>query len=589
MEDNHDIDEIFRENLERFEMDPPGKVWASIETELDKKRKSRGFLFLWIGLVIGLIGLGTFGYLEWNSKLPDTSTVNTTVPEEKTGATENMQSNVPLGGRENSPASTSESIHIENATVNGSAASSPAEKIIPAQTVAENNIAPPAVTDTKANMRKHTPVTSSPSGGKQPASTSQANMGGITNNADAPVNVFSGNNSSSPRTMGSGQVENALAQNTPKKISADEKAALENIPAASENNSSEALKNSETPSSGQRNDATISDSPVPSSALKNIESKTTPGENNSNVAATAVNDSTTSTAQAQEAAAPGVKSSGLKSLLKRIAGHSSIGLFYSPDYAVNRTTGVNNADSRTTGYSWSSGLRMGYDLSHRWSISVGASYSSYSKSESFSNVYVTSDSAFKEMHHDDHDHDFDHGHGGGGGWGGGHGGGGGGGHDGGGPGNDGSHYVVHTSCGDIDFNELPPQCTGDEESGDTLSLQTDVVSTVEFINVPLKLRFNIRSRKLLYYAEIGASMNFITNSSAKISIGSYSENNAVSGLTNFNYSALLNIGVEYRFYKGLSLFLEPNLRYSVTPINDSGSEKSFPYFIGGNAGLSIHF
>jgi hypothetical protein len=584
MEENKDIDKIFRTNLEPFEMEPSEKVWTSIQADLDKRKKSRGFGFLWIALIAGAIAFGTYEFLSRDSETALNAVHEVTGTEKNSAAGDHLSSD----SRQNKKEVPEENSNEKNISSTGSAG--PAKDAFPEHSAGKED---------KLNITSHSrinrPITLSTS-----VEHASFNSPAVTrsNNADETVSAQlsplpDNKNNFSYRPPEKEKTENKIVQNA---VVNEQSGEAEKIPA--EKISPQEKTGSEN-SSLARNEPAENKSPVPgktsaAGAEKNngdakseieIPAEEKPSEAGSDSAAENISAGKTAEVPSQEKA--------YKRLLKKIGSHSSLALFYSPDYAVNRTTGVSNADTRKSDYSWSSGLRMSYELSRRFSISAGASYSSYSRSESFSSVYVTSDSAFTEMHQDDHGHGFDHDHGSGGG-GGSHGGGGGGGgqgggNDHGGPGHDGCHYVVHTSCGDIDLSELPPSTTGNEESGDTLSLSTGVTSKVEFINVPLMVRYNFRSRKLLYYVEAGASINFIRNSEAKITIGSYAEDNAVSGLTNFNYSALLNAGVEYRFYKGISIFFEPNIRYSITPINDSGSEKSYPYFIGGNAGLSIHF
>lgn len=587
MEENNDIDRIFREQMERFEMEPSKKVWDSIEAELDKKKKFRGFWFFWIFLAAGLITFGTYEYL--NQAPSGETTLSPELQKEKSGTNaaethpaQQSKGDVVPAGEENRKENLSEVSDHEITPGSDVAASSSQNElhhsnrdIQSANQETTGKVAEPA----KKEIQNHH-ASSSGIGTERRAGTFESGSSTTSANADQENSV------SSPRS--SGQEQANPEETNPADVNSANRQTIDGIPTVTENQLAPAA---ETPASAPAEEiAGNMDARAGQPAEKNEAAAAV--ENTSDSAAV-------SQAEKNSAEAAPEKTSGLKSLLRKIGSHTTLSLFYSPDYAVNRTTGTSDATQKETSYSWSSGLKLGYSLSSRWSISAGVNYSSYSKSETFSSVYVTSDSAFKEMHEDDHDHDWDHGHGGGGGggWGGGHGGGGGGGGggqgggggNGGGPGHDGCHYVVHTSCGDIDLGDVPPQATGDEESGDTLGIQTEVASTVEFINVPLTIRYNLRSKRLMYFVEAGASISFIRNSTANIKIGSYSEDNAVSGLTNFNYSALVNIGAEFNLYKHLSLFVMPNFRYSLTPINDSGSEKSYPFFIGGNIGATIHF
>lgn len=583
MEENKDIDKIFRDHLDPFEMEPSEQVWTSIQAQLDKKKKNRGLWFFWLALVTGVVSFGIYQFMDTKQ-----ASVSVNENQKTEAAIENLQEEKIASGNYSATSDEQQRAAV-NKIVNDPSASSQKENSISTEGSIQDQSSWTAANDPGLKNGKPSGNTQAESNGNAlrqfaPASENPAPAG--TGNTV----LTEANNFSSPRKMQ--ESTNDEQQGTSSAPQPEQQPASENSNRESsiEEPVSKESNTGTTPEKAHASENTADDrtpatsDEVPATSKEAVAAEPSPVHPAETVAS---NSSASDIAEV-----PVANAKGLKTMLKKVGSHISFGAYYSPDYAVNRTTGTSSAESRSSGYSWTGGVRVGYDLSKRFSISSGASYSSYSNSESFSSIYVTSDSAYKERHEDDHEHGFEHEHHheGGGGWGGGgHGQGGGQGGDGGGPGQGGCHYVLHTSCGDLDLSDLPPGATGNEESGDTMKVSTEVTSSVEFINVPLKVRYNFRMRKLVYFIEAGASMSFIRNSAAQISIGSYSENNAVSGLTNFNYSALLNLGVEYRFYRGIGIFLEPHVRYSLTPINDSGAEKSYPYFIGGNVGLSIHF
>jgi uncharacterized membrane protein YgcG len=304
-----------------------------------------------------------------------------------------------------------------------------------------------------------------------------------------------------------------------------------------------------------------------------------------------------------------------KPFLEKIKSGLSFGIFYSPDYA-NRNLKKNSdyAETNSTetqsdyysnekpSYSFSSGLKIGYDISEKWSIAIGGVYSTYSQSSMSNSVYVQSDSVYQEQHdgHGQPPPPYGNNGGGnaghGGGWGhngGGHNGGGGSG-SGGGQGasnEDDLHYMIHTSCGTVNIQSSPDNHDGTYyQNGDTIKASVKTEEKIEFISIPLILRFQIPKNKFTIYAETGASVNFIYKNRVKITLDdSYTETNKIDGIKKMNYSFLFSAGIQYKFAKHLQLFLEPNFRYSLSSINENNPVKTYPYFFGLKAGVVFKF
>lgn len=296
------------------------------------------------------------------------------------------------------------------------------------------------------------------------------------------------------------------------------------------------------------------------------------------------------------------------SLLKRVLSHLAVDIYYTPEY-VQSTLKVDNTyngpasknlddyQNEKSQYSYSAGINLRYGIGSRWSIASGISVSSYSKSSVYNTISVVADSVYQEVYVN---RPWSH-RPGGRPPGGGHPGGGqhGGGPHGGGHGhqnphhpnnpNNNHHYVIHTPHGSIDLNNVPPRAAS-SNSGDTLKVKTEVFETVNFINVPLLVRYTFGTKKLSYFVEGGAALNYVTNEKVQVVINDATiEDNSLDALSNMNYSILFGFGTQYNFYKGLSMFVKPSLRYSVTPVNIDSPVKSYPYYLGMGAGLTIEF
>lgn len=94
MEDNKDLGKLFKERLANAEAEPSSALWSQIEKTLDHKRRRRGFIWLWLGL-IALLGISIILYKtalnpSESEKKSDTKTqILAKDPGKKTNSQEN--------------------------------------------------------------------------------------------------------------------------------------------------------------------------------------------------------------------------------------------------------------------------------------------------------------------------------------------------------------------------------------------------------------------------------------------------------------------------------------------------------------------
>ncbi len=138
-----------------------------------------------------------------------------------------------------------------------------------------------------------------------------------------------------------------------------------------------------------------------------------------------------------------------------------------------------------------------------------------------------------------------------------------------------------------------PNSTTIPQIGDSVYLKTTSKQILQFINIPLIIRFQLVKNKFSYYAYSGLSANFLINEQSVVSIENPTSETIIisniSGLKKLTCGFLLGIGAEYNFYKGLSIFTEPVFRGSITSINQNTSVTSYPISIGLNTGFTYHF
>ncbi len=277
------------------------------------------------------------------------------------------------------------------------------------------------------------------------------------------------------------------------------------------------------------------------------------------------------------------------SFFKKVMHRLSADIYYSPDYVKSSLktndsytgSASKNPDDyadQVADFSYSTGFNLGFDITKKWSIRSGISFSTFSQSAVYNTLQVIADSVYKEQH--GHHGSSGHGHGG---------------HHNHEPPNQNNdhHYVIHTPCGAIDLHQEPSQFShgGSQPiNGQTVSFKTETSETIHFIYIPITVRYEFGKRKLSYFVEGGGAFNMVNKDVVKVTVNdAYVEENNFDGLNSFNYSLLLGAGVNYNFYKGLSTFLKPSLRYSITPINDNNPLYSYPYYLGIGVGFSIHF
>jgi opacity protein-like surface antigen len=85
-------------------------------------------------------------------------------------------------------------------------------------------------------------------------------------------------------------------------------------------------------------------------------------------------------------------------------------------------------------------------------------------------------------------------------------------------------------------------------------------------------------------------MNYIIDNKVSVMIeDTYSESTSLEGMKRMNYSLTFGAGVEFNLTRSISFMLQPDLKYSITPINENNPVLSYPYTFGLMGGLRIQF
>ena len=619
MKDNNYIDDLFRSGLEDFEMNPSEKNWNSLETELAKKlasrkRKNRIKLFS-IALLLLLTSFITYKFYTTNNSSTSENKKETVSADD---IRNNKASSSNIKSTDSSPV-----IEIESQT---KASGDPSTVHQNKANGDQSTVHQTEIKSSVQQIQKHSEEASvveinksaktfsnRKSGENKKAETEENN---ITNSVKSKNSIHTNKSivkrdqtlagvatiSSVPNSLVSQQKNNStnsiIENNNPSKESDNKISLTDNeqktVDVSNRNGKApvqnEIIAENSSPNKDNKpiepGENLKSENPSPSiepekKDLKNeISLSVDSGKSASSVNTDYVHEQ---------------KSDSSTSLLKKIVSHLSAEIFYSPDYVSNKikvndsytgTASQNLSDynNQKAAFSYSTGMNVRYDLGSKWSIGSGISYSTFAQTAVYNTINVVSDSVYQ----------FEHGHRGvphGGRHGGFHGGIHGGQNPHRPPGNGNHHYVIQTPCGAIDLYHEPPHHNGgNHRNGDTINIKTETSESLQFINIPLTVRYQFGHNKLSYFVEGGAAISFVKGDKVKITIDdAYIENNERDGLRNINYSLLFGAGVQYNFYKGLSMFLKPSFRYSITPVNQDNPMYSYPYYFGIEVGVSIHF
>jgi len=556
MEEDKRPDRVFRENIDPVEMAPPDRVWTRLERQLDAAHAARaGRRRRLVALLALLLVAGSSGlyYL---------------LPERQ-----------PVAG-----------LH-DGAFTHAEKAAAPKGASVSRGPVADASVSTPPVSGSVSTqpLRVAAPVHQDAITGNGPVAASARTREQATFRPD-PVTQQAGT-LPAPGTPEATHGSTSSASGTVTQT-AVHPSGEENLPFTQDNktrdgSTSSAVNEEET--NGQFTDAVTAS---PSDDIR-VETANMPG--------TPAGDSTASP-QPIAADEPvsdyrsGEKEAGW---LRRFGKTLSLELFYGADYC-NRRLQVNPSyagvgatenpssynQQESAAYSYSTGLRFRSELSKKWSVSTGIFYSTYNRSVSLGDAYVVSDSIFENavcpgqtqgnhpvQHHNSNGYY--------------------------GQPSTGLHYVIHTSSGVVDLTNIPmheggrhgpvgpPDCPRD---GDTLLFTGKALMQISYINIPLTVRYVVRPGTLSWYTEAGAAVSFMNTNRVEVEFAnSESEANEVIGIEHTSYTLMFSAGASLSLGHGWSASLEPALRYSITPVNETSTMKAYPYFIGLRAAVGVHF
>jgi hypothetical protein len=156
--------------------------------------------------------------------------------------------------------------------------------------------------------------------------------------------------------------------------------------------------------------------------------------------------------------------------------------------------------------------------------------------------------------------------------------------------------VMNSVAGVIRFSKTPVNAelsaNLDSRSNFSNALLTsgEFSQVFDFIEVPLFFRYNLVDRKIGIDLLGGVSANWLVGNNAYMNVGGTKENiGSTSGISAFNYSGTVGLGVDYSLGKRISVSIEPRFNYYLNSINKSQEVNYHPYRIGVYSGINYRF
>lgn len=251
-----------------------------------------------------------------------------------------------------------------------------------------------------------------------------------------------------------------------------------------------------------------------------------------------LNDDSYTLSQADSAYKPGL---GNNAPIGKFVSNSKISLtaFAAPAMAMGYQRAIEHQK-----FTYSAGLNVGYDLSTRFTLTLGCAYQSYS--------FYTNSAIVNSIGTEN-----------------------------------GVDYQVITSSGAVDVGHTP-------QSTDKISALAN--GNRSYLEIPVQIRYSFTKRsKLKVFATAGVSANILVNNSEYINFVNPTSGNESLTLTAINGSNALQcgymagIGAEYKTGRGIALSLTPMWMGAITPVNRATPIKTYPAFLELQGGISYHF
>ncbi|HEY5368429.1 MAG TPA: outer membrane beta-barrel protein [Hanamia sp.] len=234
--------------------------------------------------------------------------------------------------------------------------------------------------------------------------------------------------------------------------------------------------------------------------------------------------------------------------------HFAITGFYSPDIAFyhfedndpGNSNNTNFENSETESYSSTLGALVDYTISNHWGLQSGITLATSNFNLESETLYAQQDNL------------------------------------------GGIKYKLSTPLGDA---YVLPSFSSNPSIGDSIFSKSPT-HTLQYLGIPLAVRYNFNQGKFSLNALGGITANFLTRGRISTELKSGADNeiettDKIHGLKTFYLSGLAGVGLDYNIYKKFSLTFSPTFRFALNSINNDGSVLSYPNSFGFAFGIKM--
>lgn len=138
-------------------------------------------------------------------------------------------------------------------------------------------------------------------------------------------------------------------------------------------------------------------------------------------------------------------------------------------------------------------------------------------------------------------------------------------------------YRLNTSSG---YGYVLPSFSASPHTGDSLNAFFST-HTVDYLGIPLVVKYNLHKGKFSIYEMAGVSANFLIKGRVETSVRKDANDeieviDKLLGLKKAYLSGLTGVGVDYNLNKTTALIFAPTLRFALNSINKNTPVKSYP-------------
>ena len=122
------------------------------------------------------------------------------------------------------------------------------------------------------------------------------------------------------------------------------------------------------------------------------------------------------------------------------------------------------------------------------------------------------------------------------------------------------------------------------------SEQYQLIERLDYIEIPLMIRYKIVDRKFSFHVLSGVSANVLLETNVFVDNGSeIVKSGTILMARPVNYSSAIGLGIGYQIIKNLSLGIEPTFKYFLQPYTTNSKINANPYAFGIYSGVVYRF